>query len=66
MYDIDDSLKQFLFILQVQLVTINDDPIQILYLQTSLLFIILEYHEIVDFTNYLVLLDVYFRAIYYL
>ncbi len=44
--------------------TINDDRIPILYLRTSLLFTILKYHDIVDFTNYLDLLDVYFRAIY--
>jgi hypothetical protein len=66
MYDLGDLLKRFLHVLQAQFVTINDDRIPILYLRTSLLFIILEYHEIVDFTNYLVLLDVYFRAIYYL
>ncbi len=64
MYDIGDLLKRFLHILQAQFVTINDDRIQILYLRTSLLFTILKYHEIVDFTNYFDLLDVYFRAIY--
>ncbi|CAF2159249.1 unnamed protein product [Rotaria magnacalcarata] len=46
-------------------ITINDDRIQMLYLRTSLLFTILKYHETVDFTNYLDLLDVYFRGIYH-
>ena len=64
MYDIGDLLKRFLYILQAQFITINDDRIQILYLRTSLLFTILKYHETVDFTNYLELLDSYFRAIY--
>jgi len=64
MYDVGDLLKRFLHILQAQFLTINDDRIQILYLRTSLLFTVLKYHEIVDFTNYLDLLDVYFRAIY--
>jgi hypothetical protein len=64
MYDIGDLLRRFLHILQAQFVTINDDRIQILYLRTSLLFTILKYHEIIDFTNYLDLLDAYFRAIY--
>jgi len=64
MYDIGDLLKRFLYILQAQFVTINDDRIQILYLRTSLLFTILKYHETVDFSNYLDLLDSYFRAIY--
>jgi len=64
MYDIGDLLKRFLHILQAQFITINDDRIQILYLRTSLLFTILKYHETVDFTNYLDLLDAYFRAIY--
>ncbi len=64
MYDFGDLLKRFLHILQAQFVTINDDRIQILYLRTSLLFTILKYHETVDFTNYLDLLDAYFRAIY--
>jgi hypothetical protein len=64
MYDIGDLLKRFLHVLQAQFVTINDDRIQILYLRTSLLYTILKYHEVVDFTNYLDLLDVYFRAIY--
>jgi hypothetical protein len=64
MYDIGDLLKRFLHILQAQFLTINDDRIQILYLRTSLLFTIMKYHEIVDITNYLDLLDIYFRAIY--
>ncbi|CAF2637661.1 unnamed protein product [Rotaria sp. Silwood2] len=64
MYDIGDLLRRFLHILQAQFLTINDDRIPILYLRTSLLFTILKYHEIVDFTKYLDLLDVYFRAIY--
>ncbi|CAF1045300.1 unnamed protein product [Rotaria sordida] len=64
MYDFGDLLRRFLHILQAQFVTINDDRIQILYLRTSLLFTILKYHEIIDFTKYLDLLDVYFRAIY--
>ena len=64
MYDIGDLLKRFLHILQAQFVTISDDRIQILNLRTSLFFTILKYHEAVDFTNYLHLLDVYFRAIY--
>lgn len=64
MYDIGDLLKRFLHILQAQFVTISDDRIQILYLRTSLLFTILKYHEIIDFTNYLDLLDAYFLAIY--
>ncbi|UJR25820.1 hypothetical protein I4U23_007170 [Adineta vaga] len=64
MYDIGDLLKRFLYILQAQFITINDDRIQILYLRTSLLFTILKYHEMIDFTNYLDLLDSYFRAIY--
>jgi hypothetical protein len=64
MYDIGDLLRRFLHILQAQFVTINDDRIQILYLRTSLLFTLLKYHETVDFTNYLDLLDSYFRAIY--
>ncbi|CAF0856739.1 unnamed protein product [Adineta ricciae] len=64
MYDIGDLLKRFLYILQAQFITINDDRIQILYLRTSLLFTILKYHETVDFTKYLELLDSYFRAIY--
>ena len=64
MYDIGDLLKRFLHILQAQFITISDDRIQILYLRTSLLFTILKYHEIIDFTNYLDLLDAYFRAIY--
>ncbi|CAF3473801.1 unnamed protein product [Rotaria sp. Silwood1] len=64
MYDFGDLLRRFLHILQAQFVTINDDRIQILYLRTSLLFTILKYHEIIDFTKYLDLLDVFFRAIY--
>jgi hypothetical protein len=64
MYDIGDLLKRFLHILQAQFITINDDRIAILYLRTSLLFTILKYHETVDFTTYLDLLDSYFRAIY--
>jgi hypothetical protein len=64
MYDFADLLRRFLHILQAQFVTINDDRIQMLYLRTSLLFTILKYHETVDFTNYLDLLDAYFRAIY--
>ncbi|CAF0801785.1 unnamed protein product [Rotaria sp. Silwood1] len=64
MYDIGDLLRRFLHILQAQFVTISDDRIQILYLRTSLLFTILKYHETIDFTNYLDLLDAYFRAIY--
>ncbi len=64
MYDLGDLLKRFLHVLQAQFVTINDDRIPILYLRTSLLFTILKYHDIVDFANYLDLLDVYFRAIY--
>jgi hypothetical protein len=64
MYDIGDLVKRFLHILQAQFVTINDDRIQILYLRTSLLFSVLKYHEIIDFTNYLALLDAYFRSIY--
>ncbi|UJR23088.1 hypothetical protein I4U23_026111 [Adineta vaga] len=64
MYDIGDLLKRFLHVLQAQFLTINDDRIQILYLRTSLLFTILKYHETVDFTKYLDLLDIYFRAIY--
>ncbi|CAF4427420.1 unnamed protein product [Rotaria socialis] len=65
MYDIGDLLRRFLHILQAQFVTINDDRIQMLYLRTSLLFTILKYHETVDFTNYLDLLDAYFRGIYH-
>ena len=64
MYDIGDLLRRFLHILQAQFVTINDDRISILYLRTSLLFTILKYHDTVDFSNYLDLLDSYFRAIY--
>ncbi|CAF0964571.1 unnamed protein product [Adineta steineri] len=64
MYDIGDLLRRFLYILQAQFVTINDDRLQILYLRTSLLFTILKYHETIDFTNYLDVLDSYFRAIY--
>lgn len=64
MYDIGDLLKRFLHILQAQFVTINDDRISILYLRTSLLFTILKYHETIDFSNYLDVLDSYFRAIY--
>jgi len=64
MYDIGDLLRRFLHILQAQFVTINDDRIQILYLRTALLFSILKYHETIDFTEYLELLDAYFRAIY--
>ena len=64
MYDIGDLLKRFFHILQAQFLTINDDRLPILYLRTSLLFTILKYHEVTDFTNYLDLLDVYFRAIY--
>ena len=64
MYDIGDLLRRFLHILQAQFVTINDDRIPILYLRTSLLFTILKYHDTIDFTNYLDLLDTYFRAIY--
>lgn len=64
MYDIGDLLKRFLHVLQAQFVTISDDRIQILYLRTSLLYTILKYHEVIDFTSYLDLLDVYFRAIY--
>ncbi|CAF3568299.1 unnamed protein product [Adineta steineri] len=64
MYDIGDLLKRFLHVLQAQFLTINDDRIQILYLRTSLLFTILKYHDTVDFTNYMDLLDIYFRAIY--
>ena len=64
MYDIGDLLKRFLHILHAQFVTINDDRIQILYLRTSLLFTMLKYHTTVNFTNYLDLLDIYFRAIY--
>lgn len=65
MYDIGDLLRRFLHILQAQFVTINDDRIQILYLRSSLLFTILKYHETVDFTIYLDLLDVYFRGIFH-
>lgn len=64
MYDFGDLLKRFLHILQAQFVTISDDRIQILYLRTSLLYTILKYHDTIDFTNYLDLIDVYFRAIY--
>ncbi|CAF1547418.1 unnamed protein product [Adineta ricciae] len=64
MYDVGDLLKRFLHVLQAQFLTISDDRIQILYLRTSLLFTILKYHETIDFTNYLDLLDIYFRAIY--
>ncbi|CAF1123149.1 unnamed protein product [Rotaria magnacalcarata] len=64
MYDIGDLLRRFLHILQAQFVTINDDRINMLYLRTSLLFTILKYHETFDFTNYLDILDAYFRAIY--
>lgn len=64
MYDIGDLLKRFLHVLQAQFLTISDDRISILYLRTSLLFTILKYHETVDFTNYMDLLDIYFRAIY--
>ena len=64
MYDIGDLLRRFLHILQAQFVTINDDRMQILYLRTSLLFTVLKYHEAIDFTKYLDLLDAYFRAIY--
>jgi hypothetical protein len=64
MYDIADLLRRFLHILQAQFVTINDDRIQMLYLRTSLLFTVLKYHETIDFTNYLDLLDAYFRAIF--
>lgn len=65
MDDIGDLLRRFLHILQAQFVTINDDRLQILYLRTSLLFTILKYHETIDFTEYLDLLDSYFQAIYY-
>jgi len=64
MYDIGDLLKRFLHILQAQFVTINDDRIQILHLRTALLFTILKYHETIDFTNYLDILDSYFRAVF--
>ncbi|CAF0772429.1 unnamed protein product [Didymodactylos carnosus] len=64
MYDIGDLLKRFLHVLQAQFLTISDDRIQILYLRTSLLFIILKYHDTFDFSQYLDLLDSYFRAIY--
>lgn len=64
MYDIGDLLRRFLHILQAQFVTISDDRISILYLRTSLLFTILKYHETIDFSNYLEILDSYFRAIY--
>ena len=64
MYDIGDLLRRFLHILQAQFITINDDRIHILYLRTSLLFTILKYHETIDFSNYLDLLDSYFRAIH--
>lgn len=64
MYDIGDLLKRFFHILQAQFVTISDDRIQILHLRTSLLFSILKYHDTIDFTNYLDLLDAYFRSIY--
>lgn len=64
MYDIGDLLRRFLHILQAQFLTISDDRIQILYLRTSLLFTLLKYHEVVDFTKYLDLLDVFFRTIY--
>ncbi|CAF0761047.1 unnamed protein product [Didymodactylos carnosus] len=64
MYDIGDLLKRFLHVLQAQFLTINDDRIQILYLRTSLLFTILKYHDTVDFSQYLDLLDSYFRAIF--
>ncbi|CAF0922637.1 unnamed protein product [Rotaria sordida] len=64
MYDIGDLLRRFFHILQAQFVTISDDRIHILYLRTSLLFTILKYHETIDFTNYLDLIDAYFRAIY--
>lgn len=64
MYDFGDLLRRFFHILQAQFVTINDDRISILYLRTSLLFTILKYHETIDFSNYLEILDSYFRAIY--
>lgn len=64
MYDIGDLLRRFLHVLQAQFITINDDRIQMLNLRTSLLYTILKYHDIIDFTNYLNLLDAYFRAIY--
>lgn len=64
MYDIGDLLRRFLHILQAQFVTINDDRLNLLYLRTSLLFSILKYHDTMDFTKYLDILDAYFRAIY--
>lgn len=64
MYDIGDVLKRFFHVLQAQFNTISDDRIQILNLRTSLIYCILKYHEPIDFTNYLNLLDPFFLSIH--